>query len=157
MQTSFPLWCNKGYQRERGKLDLSWSLKYDEHGDISKPSGKIQEIDIDLMSSHATMKKKTHNPTQNAVRHPSHIHSGTGPGTTPDEAYQPLSLTRLHKAAAISQRNILAVTFWASASHLIRTDLVRTDHLSHGPYYNYTDRILTFSTKANAGQCYCCS
>lgn len=46
--------------------DRSWSLKHDEHSDISKPSGKNQEIDIGLISSHATM-KTTRNTTHNAI------------------------------------------------------------------------------------------
>lgn len=48
--------------------DLSWGLKHDEGGDISKPSGEDQEIDIDLMSSH-TSTKTTRNTTQNALPH----------------------------------------------------------------------------------------
>lgn len=107
------------------------------------------------MSSHATM-KTTRNTTQNAFRQSCHVLSGTGPEMTSNRAYQLLSLTRSHKAAAISLWNIKAVTFRASASQLIGTGRVRTDHLSLRPFYNYTDRILTFSTDANAGECHCC-
>lgn len=46
--------------------NCSSSLKHDEHGDISKPSGKSQKTDIGLMSSHATM-KTTRNTTQDAL------------------------------------------------------------------------------------------
>lgn len=54
--------------REASCSDLSWGLKHDEDGDISKPSGENQEIDIDLMSSHTSM-KTTRNTTQNALLH----------------------------------------------------------------------------------------
>lgn len=84
---------------EENWTDLSWSLKHDEHGDISVPSGENQEIDTDLMSSHATM-KTTRNTTQNAFRQLRHVLSGTGPEMTSNKAYQALSLTHSHKAAA---------------------------------------------------------
>ncbi len=114
---------------EESWTDLSWSLKHDEHGDISVPCGKNQEIDTDLMSSHATM-KTTRNTTQDAFRQPCHILSGISPEMTSNKAYQALSHTNSHKAVAAERCNIRAVTFWASASWLIRTCWVRTDHLS---------------------------
>lgn len=93
---------------EASWTDLSWGLKHDEHGDISKPSGKNQEIDIDLMSTHATM-KTTRNTTQNAFCWPCHVLLGTGPKMTLKEAFQPLPLSRSQKTAAL----------WASSSWLI--------------------------------------
>lgn len=71
---------------------------------------------------------------------------------TQDEAYQHLSLPRSRGAAAISQWNIIAATFWASASWLIRTGQVKTDNLGSRQDYNYTDTKVTFSTDANAGK-----
>lgn len=119
-----------------------------------QPSGKKQETDMDVKSSHATL-KTARKATQNAFLHLCHTPLGAGPEMTQDEAYQHLSLPRLHGAAAISQWNIIAATFWASASWLIGTDQVKTDHLSLRQDYNYTGAKVTFSTDASAEKDHC--
>lgn len=120
------------------------------HNTETSPNPLVRS-DMDAMSSHATI-KTTRKATQNAFLHLCHTPLGTGPEMTQDEAHQHLSLPRSRGAAAISQWNIIAATFWASASWLIRTGRVKTDHLSSRQDYNYTDTKVTFSTDANAGK-----
>lgn len=127
--------------------DLSWGLKHDELGDISKPSGKKQETDIDLMSSHATMKENNTQSYPECLPGLAVFSQGLVLRWT---SKNPISFWQLHNHKR-QQPPIMEMThLWPPVASASMTGLITTGHLILKSYYSYADRILTFST--NAGQ-----